>query len=591
MASKQNTYIAIAVVAVLVIAVGGNWYLGQQSKQKQKDELQAKWDEWSKTLYVGTTSADFHPGINIGYGGKNTLLKHMTSTKPYWVDSNDVGSYNPMIAESWTLKHDAEGDAYVEFKVKPSLTFNDETPITADSIKFSWEWENFELPSRENNRDTYHTYAHGMAWGPGKGLFAPDERTFQMYTNPDWPEFLPAIFAFLFSLDHAWVYSEPATLQYAMEDSPLSDYEKQAQLAGYGPFVLDDWDPEQWISLVRNDRYPQNPLGPDKGPSKSLYIEKIIATTYADAAAMRIAIEKGEIDCTMGGINVADVADLDANPDVIMNFVPYMGSGSQLHLNYAPEFAPLNDTRVRRAFQYLIDPDEIVNKLMFGTAEVMDSPVRPMQPYYKPVMQEIRVLPMAERIQTAKDLLTDAGYPDGVSFVLWYSPTSTTTKAVGEVIQQQLALGGITLEMRTMESGVLGPAVRAGEIPIFFRGWTHDYPDPDSELFYLMHSSSPDCAQRINFNNSYIDDLIVEGRALYDPAGDPLRRQEVYYEIQDWILENGFSTPLYFSSFWNAQQKWVENYTQWVTCDKPWQGLWNIRKEIPSDWETHDPPI
>jgi ABC-type transport system substrate-binding protein len=198
---------------------------------------------------------------------------------------------------------------------------------------------------------------------------------------------------------------------------------------------------------------------------------------------------------------------------------------------------------------------------------------------------------MEERIQIAKDLLTEAGFPDGFSTSLTYSTTSVTYKAIGEIIKDQLAKGGIDLELRTMEGGVLYPLIRAGEMPMYFRGWTHDYPDPDSELFYLMHSSSPDNSWRNNFNNSHIDALIEEGRNLYDPTGDPPRRAEVYEEIQDWYYENGYATPIYFSSMWNAARHWVEDYTQWVTCDKPWQGIWNIQKEIPSDWADYDPPI
>jgi len=591
--SKNTQYIAIAVVAIIIIGAGAQWYMGEQQKQADIDAREEKWDDWTETLYVGTTSLDFHPGINIGYGTKNTLLKHMSATKPMWVDANDVGEYNPMIAQSWELKHDAEGLSYIEWKIKPGLTFNDGEPITAGDIKFSWEWEFFELPDREINQDTYHLYAHSMAWGTeSKGLFAPDDSTFQMYTNPDWPDFVPAIFAFLFSLDHAFVFSETTTMDYALEDSPLDDYAIQAKQAGFGPFILDEWDPEQWITLVKNEDYPQNPLGGEAGPTKSLHIERIVATTYADAAAMRIALEKGEIDATIGGgIAMADVPDIQDNPDLTMNLIPYMGSGRQLHLNYDPEFYPLNDTRVRRAISLLIDPDEIIDKLTFGTAVRMDSPVRPMQPYYKGIFTPDRELPLADRIQMANDLLADAGFADGFTTYLWYSTTSTSDRAVGEILKDQLLAGNINLELKTMEGGVLYPLIRAGEIPMFFRGWTHDYPDPDSELFYLMHSTSPDLAMRINFNESYIDDLIVEGRALYDPAGDPPARAQVYIDIQDWYYENGFATPIYFSSMWNAQRNWVKDYTQWVTCDKPWQGLWNVRKEAPADWADYDPPI
>jgi len=108
------------------------------------------------------------------------------------------------------------------------------------------------------------------------------------------------------------------------------------------------------------------------------------------------------------------------NLNLVVDYVPWLGGANFLHMNYRPEFAPLNDTRVRRAIQYVIDPDEIVDKLMFGTADVSDSTVRPIQPYYKPVMKQIRDLPMDERLQMARNLLAEAGYPEGFHSEIWY---------------------------------------------------------------------------------------------------------------------------------------------------------------------------
>ena len=137
---------------------------------------------------------------------------------------------------------------------------------------------------------------------------------------------------------------------------------------------------------------------------------------------------------------------------------------------------------------------------------------------------------------------------------------------------------------------------------MFLRGWTYDYYDPDTELFYQMHSSSVDLAKRIQFNVPEIDAMLEEARNTYMtakgdgayPSGDlsvEARRDEIYTYLQDYIVEEGFSVPLYYDGFWDAHNTWVKDYKPWMTCDKPWMGVWQVSKERPADWETSDPPI
>jgi peptide/nickel transport system substrate-binding protein len=373
---------------------------------------------------------------------------------------------------------------------------------------------------------------------------------------------------------------------------------QQAKVGGYGPAYLDQWIEGERVVMVADPDYPVNPLGVEAGPSKFEHIDEIVMIHYADLSSQRMALEAGQIDTTLGrGIARPDVDDMEANPDINMVMVDGIGSGNQLHMNYAPEFAPLNDVRVRRAIAYAIDPQEIVDKLMFGTAEVAHTPVRTFQTYFKPVLKQIRDLPKEEKIQKAKALLADAGYPDGFTTQFWYPAGGGQefNRDLGTIIQQQLSEIGVTVELKYIERGVFFDMANSGELPMFTRGWTYDFKDPDTELFYIMHSSSQSLSKRINFNNSYIDDLLVEERVLYNDAlTDPAleqRRAEIFEELQDWYLENGHAVMLYYDGLWDAHRTWVKNYRAWETCDKPWQGIWQIHKEIPADWESMDPPV
>jgi peptide/nickel transport system substrate-binding protein len=518
----------------------------------------------------------------------------MLSPRLLWIDRTEVGLYNNHVAESWEEKVDEDGDVYIEFKFKPGLTFRDGTPIDAENMKWNWERALYDLPTRTQNAESYAVYGMNHAWGQTeKKLVVEDQYTLRMYTDPNWPHFDPFWKHFMFGLDYSFMFSKTMGEQYGKETSSLADYAEIGEMGGWGPFYLESWVPNERYTLVRNEDYPVNPLGPDAGPSYSEHIKRIVVISYQDPASLRLALESHEIDVTWAGqLSRADVPSLMENPDIHMELIPGMGSGNQLHMNYAPEFAPLNDVKVRKAIQYAVDPQEIVDKLMFGTAEVSHSPVRPSLEFYKPIMEPIRDLPMDERIQIAKDLLAEAGYADGFTTQFWYisgTGSEAFNRDLGTVLQEQLAKIDITLELKYTESGLYFEMVRAGQLPMFTRGWTYDYPDPDTELFYLMYSTSPDLAMRINFNDPHVDDLLTEGRQIYN-QGQEERREEIYTELQDYIVENGFDVPLYLDGFWYGYGSYIENYKPWVTHDKPNHGLWNIEKVIPDDWETYDPP-
>jgi len=592
---SRNMYIIIAVAVVLIAAGGGYYYLQQSQNAAALEVRRQKWETWSKTLYIGTNNYEFHPGgIDIGSATATMIYRNLIAPRMFWVDGVKSGQYNPLVGESWTQKKDADGDVYIEFKLKSGWKFRDGTPITAQNMKWNWERALNDLPNRKQNGESYAVYALEESWGlTAKKLIVPNDQTILMYTNPNWPEFQPFWKHFLFGLSYSFMFSQTLGEQYGGETNTLDDYTKIGQKGGFGPFYLDTWVANQRYTLLADPNYPVNPLGGMAGPTKAVGLNKIIVSAYGDPASLRMALQSSEIDTTWPGeIARADVPSMSKDSKLKMELIPSLGSGNQLHMNWDPKFAPLNDIRVRKAIQYAVDPYEIVDKLMFGTAAVSDSPVRPFLDFYKPVMKPIRDLPMAERITKAKSLLAEAGFPNGFTTQFWYASgvgTEAFNRDLGTILQQQLSKIGITLELKYIERGAYTDMVRAGQLPMFARGWTFDYPDPDTELFYLMHSNSPDLAKRINFNDTHVDALLIEGRQLYG-KGQEARRKEIYTELQDYIIEKGFDVPLYIDGYWYAYNTYVQNYKPWMTTDEPAQGMWNISKQIPTDWATHDPP-
>ena len=203
---------------------------------------------------------------------------------------------------------------------------------------------------------------------------------------------------------------------------------------------------------------------------------------------------------------------------------------------------------------------------------------------------------MDVRLAQAKELLAEAGYPNGFNTEFWYPSGATEIflRDLGTLIQAQLAKIGINCKPVLMEKATYNDFYNKGRIPMFMRAWTHDYVDPDSEIYFQMHSTSTYLTQQVGFNDSHIDELIDRGRELYDPRGymyESPERAKIYEEIQDYTFETAFHIPLYYDSFYDLSRDWVKDFKYWQTCDMPYMGLWAARKEIPADWETREPPF
>lgn len=581
----NRTYLAvIAVVIVIAVSAGGYMYYQRMQAGAMKEERYQRWVKWSRTLYMGGTSGGTHPGINIGRGNDNHIHGNARAAKLIYIDPDDADIFHPCAAESWEFKYNSAGEGLIEYKIRPGLKFPDGTDVTSYTIKTNWEREVYEMPNREAHRVTSHYQWHINSW---KRLETPDELTFQQILPDLAPKFLPYPLAALHSLNQAFVISPTSTEKYGLETNDIMDFVNQV---GWGPFLMKDFVTDERYTLVPWDDFPENPLGGYKGPTKVTKLDEVIFTTYGDQVSMRMALEAGEIDFATRSLLRSDLPDLMENPNIVVDYALMLGSTNFLHLNYRPEFAPLNDWNVRRAIHLAIFPEEIIEKVMFGTAEIAHSPVRPFQPYFIPAFEELRSAPAEDRIATAKELLVEAGYPNGFSTELWISEGAEETRMMSTIIQSQLKKIGIDVGIKSFESGVYRELDSSGQCPMFFRGWSFDFNDPDSELFYLLYSTHDRAAMRYGYNNSYMDELINRGKALYDPEGPSEERREIYEEIQRMIVDDAICVPLYYDSYWEAHRDYVKDFKMWKTTYCNARGIWNIGKEIPEDWETREPP-
>ena len=143
----------------------------------------------------------------------------------------------------------------------------------------------------------------------------------------------------------------------------------------------------------------------------------------------------------------------------------------------------------------------------------------------------------------AKELLTEAGYPDGFSCQLWVNGDVRTRSA--QMVQAQLAEIGITVDISTMEWGAFLDALNAGEHEMFILGWSNGTFDADGSTYQLFHSSNHGATgNRAFYSNPEVDTLIEQAQKESDNA----KRMELYKEIQQKINDDAPWACLFYGT-------------------------------------------
>jgi len=240
------------------------------------------------------------------------------------------------------------------------------------------------------------------------------------------------------------------------------------------------------------------------------------------------------VDYETGALDVAMcVSDTDAQR-VINGEVP----GSNIVLNPACLYAMcfwdqgehFNDVRVRKAIAHALDVDALTYVGFGILADVADSCVAPYCSYYTPVGT------YEYNPELAKELLAEAGYPDGFEIRLCHN-TEGLMKKMAEAVQQMLSEVGIKVTLECYEQTVLNTMLRGTnnngvpESEWQLWGLTPSTGDPD-QLYTSFKSNSADTLKRSN-DAKFIE--LIEGAAL---TSDEAEREALYAEFQQHVYDN-----------------------------------------------------
>ncbi|WP_246000735.1 ABC transporter substrate-binding protein [Brevibacillus panacihumi] len=459
----------------------------------------------------------------IGRGGDSVTLDAIAATdsESFKVTVNvletllnfepDNTNIRPGLAEKWEIAPD--GLTYT-FQLRQGIKFHDGTDFNADAVVFNFErWMDKNHPLHGEVSFSYYNDMFGGFKGEEghiiESVKAIDPHTVEFKLKKPLSPFLNNLAMPAFAI------ASPAALQkhgLGFKENPV----------GTGPFVFVEWKRNETITLKKNEQYWQ------PGVPK---LEEAVFKVIPDNTARLTALVSGEIDL-MDGLNPDDAESVKGNAELQLLDRPPMNVA---YLAFNVEKKPFDNQKVRQAVAYAVDKQGIVDAFYGGSAEPAVNATPPSVWGYNDAIQD-----RPYDLEKAKQLLAEAGYPNGFKTTLWAMPVPrqymTEGQKIAEALQQDFAKIGIDAQIVTMEWATYLAKIRQGEQDMYLLGWTGDNGDPDNFLNVLFNPNE----NRMRYKNKEVQDILVEAASTVDHQ----KRIDMYKKAQELLFEDAPMIPL-----------------------------------------------
>jgi peptide/nickel transport system substrate-binding protein len=487
----------------------------------------------SNTLIYGrgADSITLDP-IQATDGESLKVTKTIFDTLVEYKDTNT--EIEPALAERWTVSPD--GKVWT-FYLRKGVKFHDGTPFNADAVVYNFErWMDPHHPEHKGGEFAYYGYMFGGFKGdPGhviKSVSKVDDYTVRIELYKPQGPFLSNLAMPCFGI------ASPT----AVKKDPVGFAQHPV---GTGPFIFKSWKKNDSIEVVKNPNYWR------KGYPK---LDRIIFRSIPDNSARFAALQAGEIDI-MDGLNPDDVKLVKANPKLQLFEMQGMNVA---YLAMNMDKKPFDNPKVRQAINYAVNKAGIIKSFYAGMAIPAVNPLPPVVWGYNPDVKDYEF-----NLQKAKQLLKEAGYPNGFEVELYAMqdprPYMPNGKKVAEFIQADLAKIGIKAKIVSYDWQTYKDALGKGEHQMALFGWVGDNGDPDNFLYVLLdkdNTRTPDAGNIAFYRSDEVHKLLVEAQHLTDQK----KREELYKQAQVIIKRDAPWVPLVHAIVPIAAKKEVKGF-------------------------------
>ncbi len=453
---------ALAILLVLIAMIPAAFAMGGGESGSAVDENGYK-DTITVALGADVTSFDPHIGKETpAVAVTNHIYDTLVEVDPV---TNEL---IPQIAESWEILSDTE----YRFHIRQGIKFHNGEDLTAEDVKYSLD------------RAIASAAVSYVVDFIDEVIIEDDYTVLIKLDAPYAPALrnLSVPFAAIVPMDYT---------------SANEDILRTAPV-GSGPYKFVSWSQNDSTTLVANDEYYAG------APQTKNLVFKVVP----EAAQRTIALETGEVDIAYDPL-IADKQRIAENEDLVLYSAPSL---TCYYLSMNMNKAPFDNKLVRQAVSHAIDRQLIVDTLYMGAGQAADDLVAPaVFGYYGCGVDEYDP-------ELSKQLLAEAGYPDGFSCTIWVNNNQERVE-VCQVLQAMLSEVGIDCNLEVMEFGTFISRTTSGEHDMAYFGWVTSTMDADYTYYSLEHSTQQGAAGNRTFTNDpEVDRLVEIGRSSTDEA-------------------------------------------------------------------------
>ncbi len=421
-------------------------------------------------------AASFDVVMGIAANVSN-LHPNLTSLTTDWIVLEQImdplivlgsdGTFQPWLATGWSISED--GLTWT-FNLREGVSFQNGEPFNAEAVKYSFD----NAMSIEGSSQT--TVINELT-----EVVVVDDYTVQTVTNRTNPIWLSQI---------AHVFMMPPA--YTEEVGPQGF---AAAPVGTGAFSFAEMAQDDYVTVVKNDDWWGG----------EVKVDSITFRTIPEASSRVASLMAGETDI-IEVVPFDSIAQIEAEAD--LNVLQRGGAITYIGLDTL-KGGPTSDVRVRQAINYAVDSAAIAEFILSGQAQAVPGGLWPVAPGYDPD------LPFYNDKEKAKELLAEAGYPDGFEITLNFGQVQgmLQVKEVAEAVQSELAQVGIKVNVEELPTAEMFAGYADSAFEMYFFPWRSN-PEAARHFNTLLHSQT----RGYYYANTEMDALIDDFMTEMDPA-------------------------------------------------------------------------